>query len=153
MALNFYCLYGQSTIGSVERLDPEINSLIPKNAKIEILGSGYTWSEGPIWVENLNGLLFNDPPENKMYLWTEGSGVKLYLDPSGYTGYAPSSLKKGSNGMTFNTKPSMRRHQLHYCKQNEADLRDELQKKIDNWHKSNKGEELNKKDKKKDKKQ
>ena len=31
-------------------------------------------------------------------------------------------------GMTFNTKPSMRRHQLHYCKQNETDLRDELQK-------------------------
>ena len=107
MVYNFYSLYGQSTIGSVERLDPEINSLIPTNAKIEILGSGYNWSEGPIWVENLNGLLFNDPPENKMYLWTEGSGVKLYLDPSGYTGYAPSSLKKGSNGMAFNTNGSI----------------------------------------------
>ena len=45
MVYNFYSLYGQSTIGSVERLDPEINSLIPINAKIEILGSGYNWSE------------------------------------------------------------------------------------------------------------
>ena len=31
-------------------------------------------------------------------------------------------------GMTFNTKPSMRRHQLHYCKKVESNLEDELQK-------------------------
>ena len=32
------------------------------------------------------------------------------------------------SNMTFNTRPSMRRHQLHYCKYNETSLQNELNK-------------------------
>ena len=53
--------------GSVERLSPAINDLISKNAKIEILAEGYVWSEGPVWVENGEFLLYSDVPTNKVY--------------------------------------------------------------------------------------
>ena len=92
------------TIGSIERLDPSVNSIVKENAKIEILGEGYEWSEGPLWVASENMLLFSDVPTNKIYKWTEEKGVELYLTPSGYTGSEPSKSKEpGSNGLTLDT--------------------------------------------------
>src|SRR3954469_18581403 len=37
------------TVGSIERLDPAIDALIPKNARIEKLADGFDWAEGPVW--------------------------------------------------------------------------------------------------------
>jgi gluconolactonase len=92
------------TIGSIERLDPSVNSIVKENAKIEVLGEGYEWSEGPVWVASENMLLFSDVPTNKIYKWTEEKGVELYLTPSGYTGSEPSKSKEpGSNGLTLDT--------------------------------------------------
>ncbi len=39
------------TTGSIERLLPELDLLIPAEAKIEVLASGFTWSEGPLLAE------------------------------------------------------------------------------------------------------
>lgn len=90
------------TIGSIERLDASLDEVIGKNAMVEVLGEGYTWSEGPVWIEKENMLLFSDVPENKIYKWTEENGVELYLTPSGYTGTEPTrSEEPGSNGLTL----------------------------------------------------
>jgi gluconolactonase len=90
------------TIGSIERIDPSVNSILKENAKIEILAEGYEWSEGPVWVASENMLLFSDVPTNKIYKWTEANGVEVYLTPSGYTGATPSKSKEpGSNGLTL----------------------------------------------------
>jgi hypothetical protein len=35
----------------VERLSPEIDQLIPRDAKLETLASGYKWTEEPVWIE------------------------------------------------------------------------------------------------------
>jgi gluconolactonase len=96
------------TIGSIERLDPSVNSLIKENAKIEILGEGYEWSEGPVWVSSENMLLFSDVPTNTIYKWTESNGVEVYLKPSGYTGGTPSKSKEpGSNGLTLDRQGNL----------------------------------------------
>src|SRR3954464_9656313 len=89
----------QKTIGTIERLDPEINSLIKKDAVIEIIGEGYDWAEGPLWVEKYKMLLFSDVPKNTIYKWTEEKGVQLYLTPSGYTDTAKRGGETGSNGL------------------------------------------------------
>ena len=73
------------TTGSIERLDPLINKLIPKDAKIEVLAEGYVWSEGPVWIPQGDFLLYSDVPTNKIYKWKAGEGASIYLDPSGYT--------------------------------------------------------------------
>lgn len=90
------------TTGNIERHDEALDALIDQNAKIEIIAEGFVWTEGPLWVENQNMLLFSDVPQNTIYKWTEESGYQAYLNPSGYTGDNPDRLKEpGSNGLTL----------------------------------------------------
>jgi len=89
----------RKTLGTIERLDPALDQIIAIDATIEILGEGYTWSEGPVWVEKEKMLLFSDVPENIVYKWTEGKGVEPYLTPSGFTGDSTRSRERGANGL------------------------------------------------------
>ncbi|MFK7979885.1 MAG: SMP-30/gluconolactonase/LRE family protein [Saprospiraceae bacterium] len=87
------------TIGSVERLSEAINDLIAKDAKIEVLADGFTWTEGPLWVEDGQYVLFSDIPPNRIMKWSEKEGLSLYLTPSGYTGKIERAGEPGSNGL------------------------------------------------------
>lgn len=87
------------TIGTIERLDPALDNIISSGAKAEIIAEGYTWSEGPVWIEKEKMLLFSDVPENKVYKWTEIKGAELYLTPSGFTGDSTRSPEPGANGL------------------------------------------------------
>ena len=86
--------------GTVERLDPKLDSLIPPTAEIEKLAEGFDWSEGPIWIQGGNYLLFSDVPRNVVFRWKEGEGTTEFLFPSGYTGSIPRGGEPGSNGLT-----------------------------------------------------
>ncbi|MBA7663603.1 hypothetical protein ES703_71648 [subsurface metagenome] len=57
------------TIGKIVRLDNRINELIPLETKIELLASGFEWSEGPLWIQEADGgyLLFSDIPRKGAY--------------------------------------------------------------------------------------
>ena len=100
-------LDAQQTIGKLEFLDPKMEQVISKNAKIEVLAEGFRWSEGPLWVPKLNGLLFSDVPNNKVYLWKEDQGLTLFLDPSGMTEHAPHSSNSGANGLRLDSKGNL----------------------------------------------
>lgn len=80
--------------GSIERLDPALDALLASDTKIEVLASGFNWSEGPVWREG--GIVFSDVPENTVFGWKEGDKeARVVLKPSG-------SLKgdgQGSNGL------------------------------------------------------
>jgi gluconolactonase len=89
-------------IGSVERLDPALDALVPADARIEKLADGFTWAEGPVWTTAGGGaLLFSDVPNNVIHRWKDGEGVSDFLRPSGYTGKEPRGGNLGSNGLTF----------------------------------------------------
>ncbi len=92
------------TLGSIERLHPDLDKILPPNAIIEVLGEGFDWSEGPVWVPKGKYLLFSDIPPNKIMKWKEGEGVSLYLTPSGYTGEGNYSGEPGSNGLLLDAK-------------------------------------------------
>jgi len=86
--------------GSIEVFDPALEALIDTKAVPEILGEGYEWSEGPVWVEKHRMLLFSDIPNNAIMKWTEEKGVEPFLSPSGYTGAQPfKGSEGGSNGL------------------------------------------------------
>ncbi len=89
------------TLGQIVRLDPRLDQLIPKDAKIEILDSGFTWSEGPVWIKSGGYLLFSDIPRNSVMKWKEDEGTSLYMNPSGYTGITYYGKEPGSNGLTI----------------------------------------------------
>jgi gluconolactonase len=89
-----------SSFGTIERLDPSLNTIVAEDANIEVIAEGHTWTEGPLWVPTHNMLLFSDIPPNKVFKWTEAGGVEEYLHPSGYTAQEPSGrAEPGSNGL------------------------------------------------------
>jgi len=66
------------TIGEVVRFDNRINDLIGSDAGIELLASGFEWSEGPLWIQDGGGcLIFSDIPRNSVMKWKEGEGKLL----------------------------------------------------------------------------
>ena len=99
--INLPAISQDKFIGSVERLSPEIDNLIEKSAKIEILADGFEWSEGPVWSSQLNSVLFSDVPENVIYSWNEDKGLGTFTRPIGYSGKVPNLKKAGTNGLTI----------------------------------------------------
>ena len=102
LIFGFLIVYSQNnTIGSLEFLDPAMEELIDENAKIELLAEGFDWAEGPVWVDRLNGVLFSDVPNNKVYMWNEKKGLSIFIEPSGMTNYSPTNKSDGSNGLAL----------------------------------------------------
>jgi gluconolactonase len=88
-------------IGTIHRLDPKLDELIPKDAKIEVLSSRFQWAEGPVWDKASGTLFFSDVIANQTMHWKEGEGVSVSLRPSGYTGpiHPRYSKEPGANGL------------------------------------------------------
>jgi gluconolactonase len=91
---------------SFERLNPLIDSIMSNEVSVGIIAQGHEWSEGPLWLEDKQMLLFSDVPTNTIYQWTEKEGAKVYLKPSGYTGNIASKAE-GSNGLALNKEGSL----------------------------------------------
>jgi gluconolactonase len=92
-----------STIGKIEILDDSMSDLIEPNAEIELLATGFEWSEGPLWIHEEKGgyLIFSDIPKNSIMKWSPADGLSLFMKPSGFTGVAAYSDEPGSNGLTM----------------------------------------------------
>ncbi|WP_238757320.1 SMP-30/gluconolactonase/LRE family protein [Rubinisphaera margarita] len=87
-------------LGEVLRFEKKFDEIVPKDAAIEVVASGFDWTEGPVWVPGEPGhLLFSDIPRNSVYRWEEGKGATLYMKPSGYTGVADYGGEPGCNGL------------------------------------------------------
>jgi len=96
------------TTGSIIRYDPTLDALIDSSATAEIIAEGFEWSEGPLWVESEQMLLFSDVPTNTIYKWTAETGSEVYLKPSGDTGGMANRRKEpGSNGLLLDQAGSL----------------------------------------------
>lgn len=109
VALSASAVIGQRTsnfpdIGKVHRYDPRLDKILAADAKIEVIGSGFEWAEGPVWIKDGGYLLFSDIPRNSVMKWKEGEGVTLFLKPSGYTGVVDYGREPGSNGLTVDAQ-------------------------------------------------
>lgn len=88
--------------GRIDRLDPALDAIVPQNATIEKLASGFQFTEGPVWIKNGNYLLFSDPNANTIYRWSPDGQVSIFRTKSGYTGVDIGEYKQpGSNGLTL----------------------------------------------------
>jgi gluconolactonase len=68
----------------------KLASLVDENVEVKQLGTGFTFTEGPIWNPKEQFLLFSDMPGDTRRRWDEANGVQEVLSPS----------NKG-NGMTL----------------------------------------------------
>src|SRR5581483_579902 len=85
--------------GSIARLDPALDKIVPKDAQIEKLAGGFTFIEGPLWRPD-KSLWFSDVVGNVVRQWTPDGKVIEILRPGGYDGSAPARGFIGPNGMT-----------------------------------------------------
>ncbi len=90
----------------VQRLDPALQALVPRNAKLHKLAEGFLFTEGPVWVPDAVGghLLFSDPNANTIYKYDpRGAGaLSVFRRPSGYAGGDVAEYgQPGSNGLTL----------------------------------------------------
>jgi gluconolactonase len=93
------------TIGKIEILEPEFKGLLAARAAIEVLGGGFEWSEGPVWLPKKQSLLFSDIPNNRINRWRAGSGVDSFMQKSGYTGKAAfTGPEPGTNGLILDSQ-------------------------------------------------
>lgn len=86
----------------VVRLDPRLDRLIDPGARAELIGKGFGWAEGPVWIPREGGyLLFSDVARNRIHRWSRAGGLTVFMRSSGYTGVAPYGREPGSNGLTL----------------------------------------------------
>ena len=88
--------------GSIERLDPAFDELVPKDAQLEELADDFTFTEGPIWRPS-GVLWFSDVVGNVVRQYSPSDGkVTEILNPGGYDGKGnlPAGGYNGPNGMT-----------------------------------------------------
>jgi gluconolactonase len=86
-----------------DRLDSAADHMIPSGALLQRVASGFTWTEGPVWVGD--SLFFAEIPSNSIRKWSPTQGVSIWLQPSGYKGSTPyGGREPGTNGMTLDVK-------------------------------------------------
>src|SRR6185295_18537032 len=85
-------------VSRIEKLDPGFDAILAPDAKLEKLGEGYRWTEGPSWYEEkdaagkttFKGTVFSDVLANTSYRWQEGwTRPEVFLRPSGLNQNAP----------------------------------------------------------------
>ena len=87
--------------GAIERLDPAVDAIVPRDAKVETIATGFQFVEGPIWHPD-GYLLFSDPNANAIYRWTPDGAVSVFRTKSGYAGVDIGEYHQpGSNGLTL----------------------------------------------------
>jgi gluconolactonase len=81
---------------NVEIRDPRFRAVVGDDAPLERLGTGFQFSEGPIWHPYDRHLTFSDMPGDHMRRWTAEGGVVTFRRPSNKT-----------NGNTYDHKGRM----------------------------------------------
>ncbi len=96
-------------VGEVTRKDPGLDAIVSQTAKLEKLASGFSFTEGPVWVPRKDGtdgyLLFSVPNDNTIYRMSADGQVSVFRAKSGYSGFNIGEYHQpGSNGLTLDQK-------------------------------------------------
>src|SRR6266436_8574125 len=81
----------QTSDSGVTRLDPALDALVSADAKVELVKSGFGFTEGPVWVQKGREgyLLFTDIPGNVIWKLTPKGDASVFASQVGYTGPEP----------------------------------------------------------------
>jgi gluconolactonase len=78
---------------SVEIRDTRFESVVGKTVQFEKLGTGFLFTEGPLWHSQGKYLLFSDMPGDHLRRWSAKDGVTTFRKPS-----------NKSNGLTWDRR-------------------------------------------------
>lgn len=66
---------------SIDVRDPRFTSLVSKDAVMEQLGTGFDFTEGPVWHPYEKHVIFSDMPGDHMRKWTAAEGITTFRKP------------------------------------------------------------------------
>lgn len=70
---------------AVKALDPAFLPLVNNLSRIECLGTGLAWAEGPVWFGETEMLVLSDIRNNRMMQWSQVTGsLTVFRLPSNY---------------------------------------------------------------------
>jgi gluconolactonase len=69
-------------VGSIVRLDPSLDSLVPRDAQIEKVAGGFEFTEGPLWRPD-GRLWFSDVTGNLVRSVTPSGHVEVLIPNAG----------------------------------------------------------------------
>src|ERR1700758_2357326 len=72
-----------SGVGSILRLDPAFDALVPQDAHIEKLAGGFQFTEGPVWRPQEQQLWFSDVMANVVRQWSANGGATIAVQHAG----------------------------------------------------------------------
>ena len=55
--------------------DDRLTELVDTDAAVELLGTGATWAEGPLWLPERDAVLWSDIPGNRILCWEARTGT------------------------------------------------------------------------------
>ncbi len=95
--------------GSILRIDPRFDALVPADAVIERLADGFVFLEGPVWVRDESRLLYSElrggiEGRGAIYEWTETGGAGDHINPffsgdgTGLRGVGPNGIALDAQG-------------------------------------------------------
>jgi gluconolactonase len=87
-------------VGSVRRLDAEMDKLVPPGAVIEKVTGNLQFAEGPVWQRSGGYLLFSDIPANAIMKLTPAGELSVLRKPV-FAREFPPGIQIGSNGLTL----------------------------------------------------
>jgi len=87
---------------SIEEFDPRFSAVTAGAGALERLCTGAVWSEGPVWMEEDDSVLWSDIPNNRMLRWSARDGMTVWRDKveftNGHVREADGSLLHCSHG-------------------------------------------------------
>lgn len=87
----------------IEVLDPRFAPVAQGAGALVQLCTGAVWSEGPVWMQEDDSVLWSDIPNNRMLRWSEADGMAVWRDQAeftnGHTREADGSLLHCSHGL------------------------------------------------------
>src|ERR1700688_3004658 len=70
-------------VGSILRLDPAFDALVPQDAHIEKLAGDFQFTEGPIWRPQEQRLWFSDVMGNVVRQWSPDGKATIAIQHAG----------------------------------------------------------------------
>src|SRR3984893_6827276 len=87
-----------SGVGSIVRLDPSFDALVPPDAHIEKLAGGFQFTEGPVWRPQEQHLWFSDVMGNVVRQWSPDGKATIAIEHAGQDKEGAPGVLIGPNG-------------------------------------------------------
>jgi gluconolactonase len=65
-------------------VDARLRSILRADSTLERLCTGAIWSEGPVWLDDRQTLVWSDIPNNRMLAWSAATGMTVFRAPSNF---------------------------------------------------------------------